>query len=817
MTNHDTETRQAGRPPYKPLADPVRWAATPAGEITLGSAFLFLLTLAMFAGVLFGPGDVVLSNLDTDLAKQFVHWRAFGFGELRAGHLALWNPHIFSGAPYFGGFQSALLYPPNWLYLVLPLGRAINAGIALHVFLAGLFMFFWTRGRGLHGLACVFAGVLFMFCGPYFPHIYAGHLPNLCAMVWAPLLFLAIDGWLVNRTMGWPLLGAGVVAMQILAGHPQYVFYTGVAAAIYCGLHLWNTPRPVRALAGLAAMVVGAVGLSAVQLFEGFHAAGVSARSVGTTMEFAGMFSFPPENFLTLLVPGFFGDMTNSPYWGRCYLWEMSLFIGISGLVLAVYGALRGERKQRRFCAGLVAVLMVAALGSHTPLFRWLYLYAPGFNKFRGWSKFTFPAILFTIMLAAVGFDRILRRGPVGRGVGLATVAGGIALLGAAGWAFASSHPVGIHGPQPWSHWMQTLDASGEQLALAENSQKPDFVLGAARFAAGQLLLAGVTALALGAALLTARKHPQALWAVFGIGVIEMVVFAWSSFDTMRLDDAVNTLDTDFLRGQPGGDYRILNKDNPNLAMSIGARDLWGYDPGVLLRYAEWMQSSQGRDADDPSQTLRFDDLPPVYASLLRCRYVLDLKTNARGEEKLGVVQLGPPQGTRHVRLISDFRVLTQRDEIFAAMRDPAFDPGRTVILETRPDPSPDPGDASGMAEVIAETSDSLTIEANLPKAAVLLVSDTYCTGWQARSLLPAATNAQTRYTVVPADYCLRAIPMAAGHHRLLLEYRPRAFVIGCWTTATALIVYAVLIVYFASSRGWFSLPGRPTRRVTPR
>ena len=123
----------------------------------------------------------------------------------------------------------------------------------------------------------------------------------------------------------------------------------------------------------------------------------------------------------------------------------------------------------------------------------------------------------------------------------------------------------------------------------------------------------------------------------------------------------------------------------------------------------------------------------------------------------------------------------------------------------------------SGTADVVAETSDSLTVEADVPKAAVLLVTDTYCTGWQARSLLPATAGAQARYTVLPADYCLRAIPLAAGHHRLLLEYRPRAFVIGCWTTTAALIVYTTLIVYFALSRGWFSLPGRPTRRVTPR
>ena len=793
-----------------------RWAATPAGEITLASAFLFLLTLGMFAGVLFGPGNVVLSNIDADLAKQFIHWRAFGFGELRAGRLALWNPHIYSGAPYFGGFQSALLYPPNWLYLVLPLGRAINIGIALHVFLAGWFMYFWTRGRGLHGLACVFAGVLFMFCGPYFPHIYAGHLPNLCAMVWAPLLFLAIDGWLADRTMGWPLLGAGVVAMQILAGHPQYVFYTGVAATIYCLLSLWKVPRPVQALTGLAAMVAGAVALSAVQLFEGFHAAGASVRSVGITMEFAGIFSFPPENFLTLLVPGFFGDMTGYDYWGRCYLWEMSLFIGISGFVLAAYGAARGERDKRRFCAPLVVLLLMASLGQHTPLFRWLYLYAPDFNKFRGWSKFTFPAILFMIMLAAVGYDRILRRGPVGRGIGLATLTGGVVLLGAAGWAVVSSHTIGKSGPRPWGHWIWTLSLSGEQETLAEHLRKPDFASGAAHFAAEQLLVAGFTALALGIVLLAARKYLRVSWAVLGIGVIEMLVFASSSFDTMRLSDAVNTLATDFLHGKPAGDYRILNQDDPNLAMSIGARDLWGYDPGVLLRYAEWMYASQGQNPDDANQGLGFNNLPPSYATLLRCRYVLNLKTNARGDEELSFVQTGSPQGAPHVRLISDVRVLAHRDEILAIMRDPAFDPGHTVVLETPPDPAPFPGDPSGTARVVEETSDSLTIEADLPKTAVLLVTDTYCTGWQARSLLPVGANGQSRYDVLPADYCLRAIPLAAGHHRLLLEYRPRAFVIGEWTTTVALAVYAVLLAYFASSRGWFSVSGWRARRVTP-
>ena len=277
-----------------------RWARGPVGTTILTAAALLALTLLVFGRVLFGPGDVVLSCFDADLAQQFIYWRAFGFGELRGGHLALWNPHIYAGAPYLGGFQSALLYPPNWLYLCLPLARAINVGIALHVFLAGLFMFFWTRGRALHPLACVLAAVLFMFSGPFFPHIYAGHLPNLCTMVWAPLLFLAIDGWLARRTAGWLLLGAGVTATQILAGHPQYVFYTAVAAALYCGLLLRRAPRRVQAAAGLGAMVAGAVAFERDAAFRR-----VSTRPVHPSAASASRwnsresFPFPPENFLS--------------------------------------------------------------------------------------------------------------------------------------------------------------------------------------------------------------------------------------------------------------------------------------------------------------------------------------------------------------------------------------------------------------------------------------------------------------------------------------------------------------------------------------
>ncbi len=764
-------------------------------QIVAAAVFFGALTLFVFGRVLVGDADRVLSNEDADLAMQFVHWRSFGFGEMRAGHLPLWNPHIFSGAPFLGGFQSALLYPPNWLYLVLPLGRAINVGIALHVFLGGFFMYLWARERGLRPLAGALAGVLFMFSGPYFAHIYAGHLPNLCAMVWGPLIFLAIDRWLERRTVGAVLLGGGAVALQILAGHPQYVFYTGIAAGFYVVLGLIPARRRWQAAAGLALMPVVAVALSAVQLLEGFHAAGESVRSHGVTFAFAALFSFPPENFLTAAVPGFFGEVCARTYWGRCAFWEMSLFIGATGTVFAIYGAVRGEAGQRFRLLAVAAVLLLLALGVHTPLFHWLYQHAPGFNKFRGQSKFIYPAVLCLIMLAASGFDALLAAlwpetaliaGTAGAGL---LLAGGALFLWPGGFFPA--------GTVLLTQAMNGLYDSGEVLLPHYQVQSLHFQAVAAQNAVLALLLAADTLLILSFVLLVARRRPAVLGAVLLLAGAEMLLFAEGTLETFSLAGAQESPASDYLADHPlPAGTRILNQENANLAMSIGARDLWGYDPGVVRRYAEFMADSQGIDPARLDEELNFTCNPALYGSLLRCQDVFSPEST-RAADPIQVFAYPAASVPPRVWLVSEARVLPGRDPILGAMRAPGFDPRQTVCLETPPLPSPVSGPgAAGTATLLAETSDSLTVDATLARPAILVIPDTFCSGWRVRSLLPSGARnpGQEDYQILPADYCLRAIPLAAGHHRLLVYYRPPAFVIGAWISALALVLYLVAV-----------------------
>lgn len=160
--------------------------------VSRAAVFLLATLLLLFNRFLNPSCPWVLSHTG-DLTKQFVWWRQFGFGELAKGHLVLWNPHLFGGAPFFAGFQSALLYPPNWLFMILPLGFALNFSIVLHVFLAGWFTFLWLKGRGSQGASALLGALMFMFSGAYFTRIGEGQLSNLCTMAWIPLVFLALD------------------------------------------------------------------------------------------------------------------------------------------------------------------------------------------------------------------------------------------------------------------------------------------------------------------------------------------------------------------------------------------------------------------------------------------------------------------------------------------------------------------------------------------------------------------------------------------------------------------------------------------------
>ena len=793
-----------------------------ARTFLLALAVLAVLTLAMFGDVLFA-GNAVLGREGEDIVNFFIPRRQFGFDELKQGNLALWNPYIFSGLPCFGAFQSALLYPLHFLYLLLPLAEAINWTIAMHVFLGGVFMYLWAWHRGLSPVARLLAAVLFMFCGAHFMNIASGHLANLTALVWSPLVLLAVDGLLRSRSyysakqcfaakheLGWCLLGAFAVAMQILAGHPQYVFFTGVAAGLYTALCLVRSyysakqcfaakhePGRWRVAAGFVGIYLAGAALAAVQLLTGLDAAGEGVRGGGAPYWFAATFSLPPENLITLAVPGFFGDTIHAGYWGRWNHFEMTPFVGVTAVVLAVYGALLARREVRRFSAAMVAVFLILALGKYTPLHRFLHNYVPPFSSFRTMSRCAFQASLFIIMLAAAGLDELLRRGRACRRTALAVAVLAVAAAAAA-LAVRQSATTGMAGW--WHDVMHQVYLTEETTEVARTPhhniyEDAEFVRGAGLFASNALFVAAGTGLLLAGLLLARISSRRWALGVALLAAVEVFVFARTMRPTieypgqvLRIEDIVPSLRhvEEYVAGHEG-DYRILSPV-PNSAMNTRMESIWGIDSFVLKRYTEFMAFTQEMSPDQAAEQLLFSQLGPLHR-MLRLRYIF-----APADDGVSTRELPDPLG--RLELIRDYRIIRERNRIFEAMAAEGFDPRRTVILETPPDPSPEAFGRGGQARVVDSSTDHLTIEADLPGPAILLITDTYAAGWRAVAL---PGSVQDSYRLMPANYILRAVPLAAGKHRLRVEYAPPAFTAGAWISGVSAAAYLALL-------GWYVL-----------
>jgi hypothetical protein len=270
------------------------------------------------------------------------------------------------------------------------------------------------------------------------------------------------------------------------------------------------------------------------------------------------------------------------------------------------------------------------------------------------------------------------------------------------------------------------------------------------------------------------------------LSILEVLVWSWWNCPTFELVDRSPPFE-DFFRSQPG-DFRTVNPARIYNAMSVHAREIGGYDPCVTLRYAEFMAFTQGQDPDQATAYLSFSGYHPLYR-MLRCRYAIIPQDK---EMRLTEFQDILPQ----LLLVQDYSVINQRDEIFKALAHTDFDPKSKVILEQAPQPAPVKSEARGTVWIVNSSTDHLTVEADLPSPAILLITDGYSEGWRAVAL---PGSVQQEYRLLPANYVLRAVPLAAGKHRLRIEYSPAAFRIGAYVSILSLACYFTLLTWHVS------------------
>jgi len=332
-----------------------------------------LALLAVLASILF-IAPLVKQEVFTlrDHFDFFQPLRFFTSEELRAGRLPLWNPYNASGEPWMANPQTGVLYPPAWLFLVMPFATAYMLYLLIHLILLGWGAYLLFVRRASPGAALVGAAAL-MFSGPVLSLFDISTI--LATFAWIPIvLWCAAEG-------AWRRGGAAL-ALAFLAGEP---FFAALAALAYVLV------RRRRDVIGTAMV---AFGLCAVQLLPFLALVRVSDRAAG--MDSASILhdSMAPRDWLRVVWPG---DIRP----GQEFL--LVVYAGIVVVALAVLGATTIRR--RRDIAGWLALLAFAVLIACGPAF----LVRMPVTFFRYPSRMMPFVALALAALAVAGWERIRR------------------------------------------------------------------------------------------------------------------------------------------------------------------------------------------------------------------------------------------------------------------------------------------------------------------------------------------------------------------------------------------------------------------------
>lgn len=289
-------------------------------------------TLALDAPWL-GLADAADGNLQLrDITHQVQPWLIFTRSELRAGRLPFWNPHQFSGTPFWSNGSSAPLFPLHLLFALLPLQFGLLLLPWLRVVIGGVGTWAFARALGAGRQGALTAAVVYPLSGMIASFLLFP-MANVHPLV--PWIFLATErlARLGTARGGWaPLAVLGGLALA--AGHPETAVFTAILAGIY--LLVRGSARPVATWARFAGAWVAAGAISAVHTLPLALTLVDSSKWLATEAPLPVPLAVVGGLLLRLVLPYVYGSAALETWWGPFNDPATAIYAGIATLPLAV-------------------------------------------------------------------------------------------------------------------------------------------------------------------------------------------------------------------------------------------------------------------------------------------------------------------------------------------------------------------------------------------------------------------------------------------------------------------------------------------------
>ena len=700
-----------------------------------------------------------------------------------------WNPYLASGQPFAANPEHALFHPATWLLLILPFEWGFRLQVVLPTLIAAASMYLLLRSLGRSAWASAFGSLTWGFGG------YTLSVTNLLPTLLATCVLPAVLGFAVRvlrRARGADVAGLALAAgLECLAGDPVTLLATPLlllGALAHVGSE--RRARSPLAARGLAMGLALGVALGSAALLPALHLSSKTARAAGLPAAESEAWSMPLARLLELFAPFALGHVEGGGaafrgldlYPGQATPFIYSLYPGLLASVLALSVlpsalARGGHRRSRPVLAwtatGGLGVLL--ALGSHFPLWP-LVRRLPLFSGTRYPEKLVLIACLALTVLAAMGFDRLLRGHRATRRATILLLAcvagvGGLGAAGAFGRAAAWS---------PQKDGLVLLCAAGLGLGAVGIARH------APRGAAATLLVVLATA--------DVVAHGRRL-----VPTLPAVQLATAPPIVSRI-----------LEARPSGPVFhaagwLVARERGYGFVRPPVPSFWGvsttFEPDFDLTELAWSARATQRFL----QVLEKD--PPTGLALLKRRGAeIMIRLRRDATVKGGLVSAAPgadgPLELRFLTPAQPFAFCVRRIEraegesgwVEAALRL-GPDARDAAVVDVSDGGSVPATPSPGRVTVVERTPCRVVLEAVVegPTAGLVAVNQTWDDHW--RALMDGGPARLLR-----TDLSLSAVVVPPGRHRVELSYRDPWVRAGLWITGAGLSGVAALLV---AARRW--------------
>jgi hypothetical protein len=741
-----------------------------------------------------------------DLGPYFYPLRFALYESFRSGELPLWNRHMAMGFPLLAAFQSGVFYPPHLLLLILSFFPAIRLIFMLHFLIAGIGAYYLCRNWKFPAYLSIVGALLFALGGTVVS--LTNLLNHFQTAVWLPWVILGWEKLLSSSSWKNFLAFTLITAMQFLAGSPE-LFAISMVLVLLDGMRVRQSV-PAISYGKLLSFLLGAnllvVGLVMVQVLPTAELFLESRRQQPIPPQEALHWSLKPKSLLNLFFLDKEIDLTTSRgihlFFGRETPFFISYYLGaisVFGLSLWLYFS---SLREKTTLLSLIVASLIIALGSHTPLYPFLFRHVPLLGAFRFPEKFFFFTYGLFLYMVLKGLGDLLLHGE-GKVKGPLVVLAAVCVV----W-------VGLYF---FSRFNLDLLAR----FIASQSGNPLSSPAHAKLVAGTMSnLDRQAILSLGFLLLIVLANTKAIrLSLFGVLMVSAVFvdLAWAHKGFLfplhpgfvyQSQLVLQKRETDpnrlvyFPSGRDLHPSSVTVLGRPTLKESI-ALSFENLLPNAGLLYGvDYFQEIDALGRQRYTDFLFFANQLDFsrQMKLLRTFNVKHLLTFKPLAEK-GIILIGhfpdyfswlyKIEGTiPRAYVVSKTRVENDSKQVLRLLSSTGFDPTQEVVLDGEI-PIPLAHQLKAIAKIVRYENELVRIATSADNEAILVLADSYYPGWKA--------FVDGREEVIRrANLFFRAVRLPAGNHTVEFRYEPRSFAIGLAISAATLVALGVVTTLLA-------------------